>query len=87
MRLSIREKLNLNILLAVLIVLALLVSFFSINLRKQTKADSFILNSNIGQKISSRATALFNIDLGITRALANSYQGFVGQPKEQLEDT
>ena len=84
MRLSIREKLNISILSAVLIVLALLVGFFSFNIRKQTKTDSFLLNDNIAEEISSRATALFNIDLGITRALANSYQGFAGQPKEKL---
>ncbi|MEA1876467.1 MAG: response regulator [Bacteroidota bacterium] len=86
MRLSIRDKLNVSILSAVLIVLALLVSFFSFNIRKQAKADSFQLNDNTAEKISSRATSLFNIDLGITRALANSYQGYAGQPKEELKE-
>lgn len=84
MRLSIRDKLNASILSAVLIVLALLVSFFSFNIRKQTKADSFHLNDNTAERISSRVTSLFNIDLGTTRALANSYQAFAGQPKDEL---
>ena len=86
MSLNVRNKLNISILSAVFIVLALLVSFFSFNIRRQTKADSFQINDNIAEEISSRATALFNIDLGITRALANSYQAFAGGSKEQLKN-
>lgn len=85
MRLSIRGKLNVSILLAVLTVLALMVGFFSVNLRKQKKEDSFLINNNLADEISSRATALFNIDLGSTRALANSYEGFGGVSMDELK--
>ncbi|MCD6347009.1 MAG: response regulator [Bacteroidales bacterium] len=85
MRFGIREKLNFSILIAVFVVLAAIVSFFSSNIRRQTKEDAFHLRDNIAKEISKDATALLNIDLGFTRSLASSYEGYRGQSKSNLK--
>ncbi|MBT3243694.1 MAG: hypothetical protein HN352_11105 [Bacteroidetes bacterium] len=85
MHFGIRERLNFSILTAVFIVIALLVGFFSINIRKQAKTDAFLLRDNISKEISKDATGLLNIDLGFTRSLASSYEGYRGQTRNTLK--
>ncbi len=85
MRMGIRTKLNLSILSAVFIVLAFLVFFFSINLRQKTESNSFKLHDNISSEISSKVVASINVDLGMTRALAASYEGNIGRSMDELK--
>lgn len=86
MKLGLRAKINAGILSLVLIVMGILVGFMAINLRKQAKTANFRLYDNIGREISSKASSAFNLDLGLTRALASSYAGFADMSQEALED-
>ena len=86
MKFGLRAKINAGILSLVFVVLGLIVGFMSVNLKKQAKEANFKLYDNIGKEISSKVASAFNLDLGLTRALASSYEGFADLGSKNLEE-
>jgi CheY-like chemotaxis protein/signal transduction histidine kinase len=75
-KLGIRARLTVGIIFAVVVIMMILVGYFSLHNREADKESAFKLIDNTCDKISSEITGKLNIDLGQTRLLASYYEAF-----------
>jgi CheY-like chemotaxis protein/signal transduction histidine kinase len=75
-RFGIRARLTAGIIFAVVVIMMVIVGYFSVHNREADKTSAFKLIDNTCDKISSEIAGKLNIDLGQTRLLAGYFDAY-----------